>query len=130
MVIDFHISTFLFLLITISTFLFFFQKKLKLTNFRFEFIVFLVFYSLFLVKATILPIWIFDKDTLKEIHDSTGDFMVYYQIVPFKTIRNYFINNAWIQQIGGNLLLLMPIPLIFSVTSKIIRYKRIIIFGS
>lgn len=129
MVIDFHISTFLFLLITISTFLFFFQKKLKLTNFRFEFIVFLVFYSLFLVKATILPIWIFDKDTLKETHDSTGDFMVYYQIVPFKTIRNYFINNAWIQQIGGNLLLLMPIPLIFSVTSKIIRYKRIIIFG-
>ncbi len=129
MVIDFHISTFIFLLVTISGFLFIVQKKMKVTNFRFEFIVMSVFYSLFLIKVTILPIWIFDKDTLKEIHDSTGDFMVYYQIVPFKTIMNYFVNTAWIKQIGGNLLLLMPIPLILSFTSKVIRYKRIMLFG-
>ncbi len=71
-------------------------------------------YVLALIKLTIFPIFIFDKETLEKIKEGAGKFFVFYQAVPFASIKNYFQPGALLQLIG-NLMLLSPLALFLEV---------------
>lgn len=67
-----------------------------------------VCYLLLLIKLTMFPIFLFDQETLSEIREGAGKYFVFYQIVPFASIKKYFFGGALIQFIG-NILLLSPL---------------------
>lgn len=67
-----------------------------------------VCYLLMLIKLTMFPIFLFDQETLAEIREGAGKYFVFYQIVPFASIKKYFFGGALIQFIG-NILLLSPL---------------------
>ena len=66
-----------------------------------------IFYALVLIKLTIFPIYIFDDETLDKIREGAGKYFVFYQMIPFASIKNYFHTGAFIQLIG-NIVLLSP----------------------
>lgn len=67
-----------------------------------------VCYLLMLIKLTMFPIFLFDQETLAEIREGAGKYFVFYQIIPFASIKKYFFGGAIIQFIG-NILLLSPL---------------------
>lgn len=77
-------------------------------KFRYWIIPLFVCYVLILIKLTIFPIFIFDKETLSEIREGAGKYFVFYQIIPFASIKHYFHAGAIIQLIG-NIALLSPL---------------------
>lgn len=84
----------------------------KKHNWSFKYWVIPIFicYVLMLIKLTMFPIFIFDKETLNEIREGAGKYFVFYQTIPFASIKNYFRAGAVIQLIG-NILLLSPLVL-------------------
>ena len=65
-------------------------------------------YALLLMKLTIFPIHIFDKETLDIITKDSGKYLVLYQLLPFASIKNYF-QGSGIVQLAGNIVLLSPL---------------------
>jgi len=72
-----------------------------------------IFYSLSVVKLTLLPITIsFDKTSYPDM-----PWKYYYQLIPFQTII-----SAWKQgnllQVVGNIVLLLPLPILIGLLKK------------
>lgn len=65
-------------------------------------------YCLLVLKLTVFPIRIFDKDTLDRYVANMGGSVVYYQLIPFASIKNYFSGSGPVQLIG-NAALLAPL---------------------
>ncbi|WP_056476560.1 VanZ family protein [Bacillus sp. FJAT-25509] len=81
------------------------------------------FYYLSLVKVVFFPITYFYKKNL-EITSK-----LYYQFSPFNTILKSIEHDLWIQVIG-NILLLLPIPVLYVVLKrKILRFHNFFLFG-
>lgn len=83
-------------------------------KFRYWIIPLFVCYVLMLVKLTMFPIFIFDKETLDEIRQGAGKYFVFYQMIPFASIKKYFQTGAIIQLIG-NIALLSPLVIFFEI---------------
>lgn len=66
------------------------------------------------IKLTIFPIFIFDQETLAEIRQGAGKYFIFYQIIPFSSIKNYFHAGTIIQMIG-NIILLSPLVLFIEI---------------
>ena len=88
----------------------------KKRNWKFQYwlIPFFVFYVLMLANLTLFPISVFDKDTLDKIKEGVGKYLVFYQIIPFDSIKNYARPGAMVQLIG-NLVLLAPLALFLEI---------------
>ena len=82
----------------------------KKRNWKFRYWIIPVFicYVLILIQLTLFPIYLFDSETLDGIRQGAGKYFVFYQLIPFASIRNYFRGSAIIQLIG-NLVLLAPL---------------------
>ncbi|MFF2878503.1 VanZ family protein [Gottfriedia sp. NPDC057991] len=81
------------------------------------------FYYLSLVKVVFFPITYFYKKN-PEITSK-----LYYQFSPFNTILKSIEHDLWIQVIG-NILLLLPIPVLYVVLKrKILRFHKFFLFG-
>ena len=65
-------------------------------------------YALLLIKLTVFPIYIFDKDNLDIIMENEGKYLVFYQMIPFVSIKNY-LHGSEIVQLAGNIVLLSPL---------------------
>lgn len=65
-------------------------------------------YCLLVLQLTVFPIRIFDKATLDDYVLSMGGNLVFYQLIPFASIRNYFSGSGPVQLIG-NVALLAPL---------------------
>lgn len=65
-------------------------------------------YCLLVLNLTVFPIRIFDKDTLADYVANMGGSVVYYQLIPFASIQNYFSGSGPVQLIG-NAALLSPL---------------------
>ena len=65
-------------------------------------------YCLVVLNLTIFPIRIFDKETLDRFVANMGGSVVYYQLIPFASIKNYFSGSGPVQLIG-NIALLSPL---------------------
>lgn len=97
---------------------------------RFFLIPLMIFYTLLLIQVTILPIYILDKDELKSFHETVGDYITYYQITPFDTIKKTFISfPTVIKQDVGNIVLLMPIPIFVGFIKKYLSPIKIFLLG-
>lgn len=83
-------------------------------EFKYWFIPVFVCYVLVLMKLTIFPIYIFDEETLAMIREGAGKYFVFYQVIPFASIKNYFQTETIIQLIG-NVLLLSPFALFIEI---------------
>lgn len=83
-------------------------KKAKKISTKYWVIFTFIVYILCLAKITIFPIYIFDQETLQRAKEGITDYIIYYQLIPFHSIQNYLITNAYIQIIG-NLVLLAPL---------------------
>ncbi len=64
--------------------------------------------ALLLIKLTVFPIYIFDKENLDIIMEGQGKYLVFYQLIPFTSIKNYF-HGSGIVQLVGNIVLLSPL---------------------
>lgn len=91
--------------------------KLKKWRIQYWIIPMLIFYFICLLSITIFPICIFDKETLNMIKEASGENYIFYQIIPFKSIRTYFTRETFIQLIG-NLFLLSPIVIFVEIVTK------------
>ncbi|MEH7514099.1 VanZ family protein [Gottfriedia acidiceleris] len=81
------------------------------------------FYFLSLVKVVFFPITYF------YIKNPELTSKLFYQFSPFKTILNSIEHDLWIQVIG-NILLLLPIPVLYVVLKrKILRFHNFFLFG-
>lgn len=65
-------------------------------------------YCLAVLNLTVFPIRIFDKETLDRFVANMGGSVVYYQLIPFASIKNYFSGSGPVQLIG-NIALLSPL---------------------
>ena len=65
-------------------------------------------YVLLLIKLTVFPIYIFGKENLDIITEGNGNYLVFYQLIPFASIKNYF-HASGIVQLAGNIVLLSPL---------------------
>lgn len=100
-------------------------------KFRYWIIPVFVCYALILTKLTIFPIFIFDQETLERIREGAGKYFVFYQIIPFASIKNYFHPETIIQLIG-NVMLLAPLVLFVEIIShqRIKAWKEILALSS
>ncbi len=76
-------------------------------QFRYWLIPMFLCYALLLIKLTVFPIYIFDKEKLDIIMEGQGKYFVFYQLIPFASIRDYFRAGGIIQLVG-NIALLSP----------------------
>ena len=81
-------------------------KKQRL-QIRYWLIPLFVCYLLLLMKLTVFPIHIYDRKTVAGMTEYAGGAIVYYQLIPFASIQNYF-HGSGIAQLAGNILLLAP----------------------
>ena len=65
-------------------------------------------YVLLLIKLTVFPIYIFDKENLDSIMEGVDKYFVFYQLIPFASIKNYF-HGSGVVQLVGNIVLLSPL---------------------
>ena len=107
MIIDLTTTLFLILLF-VGSLLALIIKKAKKISTKYWVIFTFIVYILCLAKITIFPIYIFDQETLQRAKEGITDYIIYYQLIPFHSIQNYLITNAYIQIIG-NLVLLAPL---------------------
>lgn len=64
-------------------------------------------YILLVMKMTLFPIPIFDQKNLEAFREGLGAYSLYYQLIPFASIKDYFQGSGIIQLIG-NIALLAP----------------------
>lgn len=127
---DLHISTF-FILYGIAISLGYIIWRRRKRNIRFLGVAVVTLYILLLFKVTICPIIFLQGDSRQEFMDTFRNYTLYYQLVPFKTIGNTFQTNAWVLQIFGNIMLLLPVPLLYSLLVKEIpRMKFFMVLGA
>lgn len=124
---DLHISTFflLYVLITIIEYVIWKRQERKI---YFLAIMVLTLYLMLLFKVGICPITYLRPENRQEFTKVFGDYIQYYQLVPFKTIISNFQNNVWISQVLGNVILLFPVPLLYSFLVKEIPGRKTLIF--
>ncbi|AKM19992.1 VanZ family protein [Geobacillus stearothermophilus] len=89
------------------------KRKANMTVKQLFFVATTIFYSLSVVKLTLLPITIsFDKTSYPDM-----PWKYYYQLIPFQTII-----SAWKQgnllQVVGNIVLLLPLPILIGLLKK------------
>lgn len=84
-------------------------------------------YILLLFKVTICPIIFLREDSRQEFMTYVGSYYSCYQLIPFKTIINSFKTNTWFLQVIGNILLLSPIPILYSLLRKKMPSIKILI---
>jgi len=89
------------------------RRKANMTVKQLFFVATTIFYSLSVVKLTLLPITIsFDKTSYPDM-----PWKYYYQLIPFQTII-----SAWKQgnllQVVGNIVLLLPLPILIGLLKK------------
>ncbi len=89
-------------------------------KFRYWVLPLFICYLLMLVKLTMFPIHLFDKETLNEIKKGAGKYFVFFQFIPFASIKHYF-QTGTIVQFLGNIVLLSP----FVIFLEIILYQHI-----
>ncbi|MGG4405972.1 VanZ family protein [Geobacillus stearothermophilus] len=83
------------------------RKKMNMSPKQLFFVGATIFYSLSVVKLTLLPITIsFDKASYPDV-----PWKYYYQLIPFKTIISA-LNQGNILQVIGNFVLLLPLPIL------------------
>lgn len=88
-------------------------------QFRYWLIPMFLCYALLLIQLTVFPIYIYDKESLDKIWQGAGKYFVFYQLIPFASIKNYFLGSAVVQLIG-NVILLSPL----AVFAEIFLRKR------
>ena len=71
-------------------------------------------YVLLLIKLTVFPIYIFDKENLDSIMEGVDKYFVFYQLIPFASIKNYF-HGSGIVQLAGNIVLLSPLAVFIEI---------------
>ena len=128
MILDITKELFL-VLFVLGLFLFLLLKRYKKNRVRIWVWISLLIYTICLLKITLFPIYIFDKTTLEAMRNGIEEYIVFYQYVPFVSIRNYFHMGAIIQLIG-NLLLLIPAAIYMQIwTHAKISVKKQVLFS-
>ncbi len=130
MIIDITSEVFLTFLIIFLLIGFAIYKK-KDCDFRAWIIVAFATYLLLLLKITEFPIYIFNDEMLLDIRTAAGEYYKYYQIIPFRSIKNYFNNGAMIQLVG-NVILLSPMAVFLEIFTRgrINAFKEVIIVSA
>ena len=82
----------------------------KKRNWPFRYWLFPIFlcYALMVLKLTLFPIHIYDREMLDRMKEGFGNYWTFYQLIPFVSIKNYFSGSGPVQLIG-NLVLLSPL---------------------
>ena len=94
-----------------------FLWKKRNWQFRYWLVPVFMCYILMLIKVTLFPIHIFVKEILDKIMAGVGKYYVFYQVVPFASIKNYFNSGAAIQLVG-NIALLSPLAVFAEIFSR------------
>ena len=71
-------------------------------------------YALLVIKLTVFPIYIFDKESLDRTMENVGKYLAFYQLIPFASIKNYF-HGSGIVQLAGNIVLLSPLAVFIEI---------------
>jgi len=102
----------------------------KDTEIKFIPIAVIILYTMLLLQVTMFPIWIYSKEEIARIHEKYGEYIKYYQVIPFNTIKYTLTSlSAFIRQDLGNIILLFPIPIIIGFIKKHFQVKKTIVFG-
>lgn len=127
-VLDLHIFLFLIIYIALLFFLFILKKKKK-ASFHPYYAIY-VLYILLLFKVTICPIT-YVREAYREMFYDHRDFIYSLQLIPFKTFLETIQSGTWIMQILGNVALLLPLPILFSIQeNKIYSPFKMILLGA
>ncbi|MEB3750230.1 VanZ family protein [Geobacillus sp. FSL W8-0032] len=89
------------------------KRKANITVKQLFFVAATIFYSLSVVKLTLLPITIsFDQTS-----DPDMPWKYYYQLIPFQTIISTWKHGNFLQVVG-NIVLLLPLPILIGLLKK------------
>lgn len=97
-------------------------------NYTFVFICLSIMYFMFFVCITIFPITILSKNELNELHSRVGQYIKYYQFIPFKTIMGVGTYNFF-RQVICNIILFFPLPFIIKVLIPKTSGLKVIVSG-
>lgn len=127
--IDLFFNTFAFLyMIVFFVTLFFYKLYYKTKRIKLSFIGIFEMYLLMLIKVVILPIRMITDDNLKMEVLKVFSISNVIQLKPFRSISAFWESGNYLQ-IGGNILLLLPLPIFLYFLLKKNNAKRILIIS-
>lgn len=120
---DLHISTFLIVYFIIV--LLFFLCQIKRKHKFHPYYTIIILYFLLLFKVTICPIT-YVRAEYRDILNQENVLALSIQLIPLKTFFDTIRSGTWGLQLLGNLILLSPLPILFSIKgNKICSSKKI-----
>ena len=128
MTIDFNLKDCMIVFVIISVICMFFIKKntYKVVSICFS------FYLTWLIKTVFFPIFLPSQKQLQSFKNAIGGEISMIQYIPFKNILLTFQSSNWLMQIGGNIVLLIPLVIfsgLFMEYKKTYSIKKIVVIG-
>lgn len=127
MIIEFNPVMLITLFLVIIFFAFFIYRR-KNNCCTFFFLCLFVLYIVLLVYTTIFPITILDDEQLDILHSTFGEYITYYQFIPFKTILNVGSYNFF-KQVVCNILMFVPFPIFIKLIKREMIWWKTILVG-
>lgn len=128
MTIYFSLKYFIIVFVIVSAFCMFVIRK---NTYRVVGICFAL-YLTWLIKTVFFPVFLPSQEQLQNFKNAIGGEISMIQYIPFKNILLTFQSSNWLIQIGGNIVLLMPLVVfigLFMDYKKIYSVKKILITG-
>lgn len=114
--------------ILFSIVLAYFMYIRKSNKYTFIFVCTRTIYLILLLAITLLPITILSKNELEIMHTQYGEYIKYYQLVPFKTILSVGRFNFF-RQVICNIILFIPLPIIIKINYQKLSNMKVIFVG-
>ncbi|MDO5292660.1 MAG: VanZ family protein [bacterium] len=131
MVLDLSGRSFIYAYLIILLFAYGWYSVHKNIKYRYWLLAIFMFYILYVIKLTFLPMYINLDGTFSELASLGNENNVYLQLMPFKSIRGLWNGAYWFVQIAGNIVLLLPFPMFIEVFhyDKNIKCRKLILIG-
>ena len=128
-VIDFSGSTFFILFIILLSAVYFVYRR-KQRKLKFLVPTAIILYVMLVLQVTVFQIYIVKNGMAETIFGEVKKYHAGWQLIPFQTIRRTLSNPiVFFRQCGGNILLLLPVPVLIGIIREDFNTRKTFFIG-